>query len=476
MQQPTSFERAEQQADADAIRTRLAGARITPYWLDSVERPEPAPPLDEDAHADLCVVGGGYTGLWTALRAKEREPERDVVLLEGRRVAWAASGRNGGFVEPSLTHGRSNGELHAPEEVDELDRLGRENLDGLVQTVRRYGIECDLQEAGLLNVATEPHQLEWLEEGEDGQVLHGQQARALFDSPLNLGVQRSPRGAVLVQPAELAFGLRRACLELGVRIHEHSPVEGLRREGERMLVRLRNGSLVSARRVALATNAFPSPLRRYRMFTVPVYDYALVTAPLSPRQLESIGWPGGEGVADLGNRFHYLRLVRDGEARRILFGGYDAIAPYGRRIRPEYDARRASFERLAVHFAAYFPSLSEVRFTHAWGGAIDSCSRFFAFHATAHDGLVAYSAGFTGLGVAATRFAGDVMLDQLDGLETERTRLRTVQRLPKPFPPEPFASIGIRATMAALAGADRNEGRRGPLLRVLDALKMGFDS
>lgn len=476
MQQLTTFERAEQRADADAIRTRLAGARITPYWLDAVDRPEPLATLTSDANADLCIVGGGYTGLWTALRAKERDPGRDVIVLEGHRIAWAASGRNGGFAEPSLTHGSANGELHAADELAELDRLGHENLRGIVETIRRYGIECELEETGLIGVATEPHQLAWLDGGETGSVHIGQDARRVLDSPLNLGLERDPAGAVLVQPAQLAFGLRRACLELGVRIYERTPAVRLQERDGRMIVHSKDGATVSAERVALASNAFPSLLRRFRMFTVPVYDYALVTEPLTKQQRESIAWAGREGVADLGNRFHYLRLVRDGDADRILFGGYDAIAPYDRRIRPGLDARRASFARLAVHFAAYFPTLADVRFTHAWGGAIDTCSRFFAFHATAHEGKVAYSAGFTGLGVAATRFAADVMLDQLDGAETERTRLRTVRSLPKPFPPEPFASIGIRATMAALARADRQEGRRGPLLRALDAMKMGFDS
>jgi glycine/D-amino acid oxidase-like deaminating enzyme len=175
----------------------------------------------------------------------------------------------------------------------------------------------------------------------------------------------------------------------------------------------------------------------------------------------------------LGNQFHYYRLTAD---NRILWGGYDAIYHFGRAISPAYDQRPVTFQRLASHFFATFPQLEGIRFSHRWGGAIDTCTRFCAFFGTAFGGQAAYAAGYTGLGVGASRFSADVMLDLLGGEPTERTRLSMVRTTPPPFPPEPLAYLGIQFTRWSLDHADRNEGRRNAWLRTLDRLGVGFDS
>jgi glycine/D-amino acid oxidase-like deaminating enzyme len=223
----------------------------------------------------------------------------------------------------------------------------------------------------------------------------------------------------------------------------------------------------------LGTNAFPTLLRRLRLHTVPVYDYVLMTEPLSTAQLDAIGWAHRQGVGDTANQFHYYRLTAD---NRILWGGYDAIYHFGRAVRPGYDERPATFHTLAGHFFETFPQLEGLRFTHRWGGAIDTCTRFFAFYGTAFSGRAAYALGYTGLGVGASRFGADVMLDLLSGVRTERTELESVRRRPLPFPPEPLAFAGIQATRWSLQQADRNEGRRNLWLRALDRAGLGFDS
>ena len=463
-----------------ATHPSLSGARSTPYWLDRPEAPAALPPLSGATTADLAVVGGGFTGLWTALLAKEDDPGRDVLLLEAREVGWAASGRNGGFCAASLTHGLENGASRFPDEIAALERLGAQNLDDLEKAVARYGIDCDFERTGELEVATEPHQIEWLHErvaqargfGHDSVFLDQDEVRAEVNSPTYLaGAWHRDRNAML-DPAKLAWGLRRACLELGVRIAERSPVRRLRRDGDRVLLETEGGS-VRARRVALATNAFPGLLRRLRSFNVPVYDYVLMSEPLSAGQRAAIGWANRQGLADLTNQFHYYRITRDG---RILWGGYDAIYYFGGHVRDEYDQRTATFEMLAEQFFATFPQLAGLRFTHAWGGAIDTCSRFFAFQRTALGGRVAYSVGYTGLGVGASRFGGRVMLDLLDGRDSEALALRAFRSRPLPFPPEPVRYAGIQLTRRALARADERQGRRGPWLRTLDRLGLGFDS
>ena len=197
--------------------------------------------------------------------------------------------------------------------------------------------------------------------------------------------------------------------------------------------------LIRAQRVALATNAYPPLLRRLKHYVVPVYDYVLVTDPLTDEQWSRIGWSGREGISDTGNQFHYYRTTEDG---RILWGGYDAIYHSGNGFGPQYDHNRESYERLAEHFLQTFPQLRGIGFSHAWGGAIDTCSRFSAFWGTAHEGRVAYVAGYTGLGVGASRFGAATMLDLLDGRTTERTELEMVRTKPLPFPPEPVRSLG----------------------------------
>jgi glycine/D-amino acid oxidase-like deaminating enzyme len=230
---------------------------------------------------------------------------------------------------------------------------------------------------------------------------------------------------------------------------------------------------VRAARAALATNAFPGLLRRMRPYTVPVYDYVLVTEPLTAERLASIGWRNRQGIGDVTNQFHYYRLTAD---NRILWGGYDAIYHWRNGLRDDLDQRPATFEKLARHFFATFPQLEGVRFTHSWGGAIDTSTRFFAFQRGALGGRVAYSIGYTGLGVGASRFGARVMLDLLDGRDSEPLRLRAVRSRPLPFPPEPVRWAGIQLTRRALARADEREGHRGPWLRLLDRLGMGFDS
>ncbi|GGP61629.1 NAD(P)/FAD-dependent oxidoreductase [Streptomyces griseoincarnatus] len=460
----------------------LSEARPVSYWLDDPGRPAPEPALTGRTTCDLLVVGGGYSGLWTALIAKERDPSRDVVLVEGREVGWAASGRNGGFCAASLTHGLSNGLARWPDEIHALERLGARNLDAIEETVARHSIDCDFERTGEIDVATEPYQAEELRAWYDQIGAHGladgieyldaDAVREQVDSPTFLAGLYDRRGVAMLNPARLAWGLKRACLDLGVRVYEHTPALTLRQYGAGMSVRTPYGA-VRARRVALGTNVFPSLVRRVRAYTVPVYDYALMTEPLTDEQLDSIGWKNRQGLGDSANQFHYFRLSSD---HRILWGGYDAIYPYGGRVRAEYDDRPDTYARLAGHFFACFPQLEGVRFTHAWGGAIDTCSRFSAFFGTAHAGRVAYAAGYTGLGVGATRFGAEVMLDLLAGERTERTELEMVRSKPLPFPPEPFAWTGIALTKWSLARADAHEGRRNLWLRTMDRLGLGFDS
>jgi glycine/D-amino acid oxidase-like deaminating enzyme len=385
-----------------AIARSLAGALPRPFWLDQPDAPEPLPALAGSVTADLAIVGGGFTGLWSALLARERYPGLDVVLLEAKTVGWAASGRNGGFCSASLTHGLGNGLKRFPGELPLLERLGEQNLREIGETVAKYGIDCDFQPTGELALATADWQLDGLDEeavtarrlGHDVEVLDGAGARAELRSPLWVGGLKYTTGNAMVEPGRLAWGLRRACLAAGVRIYEHTQVTSLSRgpvgvgsaRNAGMLLRTPYGT-VRAAKVALAAGVpGGSLLRRIGAYTIPVWDYVLMTEPLSTAQAESLGWRDRRGASDLGNQFHYFRLTRD---NRILWGGYDAVYYNGGSIREEHVTRPATFAKLASHFFAAFPQLEGVSFTHAWGGVIDTCSRFCAFFGTAHAGRVA---------------------------------------------------------------------------------------
>ncbi|MEE4423466.1 NAD(P)/FAD-dependent oxidoreductase [Streptomyces bugieae] len=459
----------------------LADAAPTPFWLDDPARPAAQPALVGDENCDLLVVGGGYSGLWTALLAKERDPQRDVVLVEGAEIGWAASGRNGGFCAASLTHGLGNGLARWPGELAKLEELGIRNLDAIGEAVARYGIDCDFERTGEIDIATEPYQIAELKEAAEDAAKLGldrhtfldeDELRAEVDSPTFRAGLWDRDGVAMVNPAKLAWGLKQACLGLGVRIYERTRATALASEGMGMAVRTPYGR-VFARHVALGTNAFPSLVKRVRPYIVPVYDHALMTEPLTDEQLAAIGWKNRQGLSDSNNHFHYFRITAD---HRILWGGYDIVYRYRGGVRAEYDHHPETYEKLARHFFRCFPQLEGLRFTHTWGGAIDTCSRFSAFFGTAHAGRVAYAAGYTGLGVGATRFGADVMLDLLAGERTERTELEMVRSKPLPFPPEPLRWAGIGITQWSMTRADTHGGRRNLWLKAMDKVGLGFDS
>jgi glycine/D-amino acid oxidase-like deaminating enzyme len=458
----------------------LEDASSTPLWWVDSRQPEPRPALSGDEDVDLAIVGAGFTGLWAALLALEEDPARKVVVLEGKRVGWAATGRNGGFCSASLTHGVGNGLARWPDEMPLLERLGAANLDAIEATIRERGIDCDFERTGELDVAVEPWQLEDLSRlqrtmsglGQDVELLSAARTRALVDSPTYLGGLLDRHGVAMVNPARLAWGLADAIERAGGRIHEATPVRGLRSAGDRVALSTGSGT-VRARQVVLATNVFPSPLRRARAYVVPVWDHIIATEPLSRNQRNSLGWHGRQGVGDSGNQFHYYRLTRD---NRLVFGGYDALYYYGSDLSARRQRRPETEQLLYLHMLATFPGLQGVRIAHTWGGAIDTSTRFSASWQRAFGGRVVSVLGYTGLGVGASRFGAQVCLDLLAGRDNERTRLEMVRRPPLPWPPEPLRWLGIQMTRRSIARADEHEGRRDIWLRVLDRLGLGFDS
>ena len=466
----------------DATHSRDPDEPVS-YWLRG---PAPAidPPLEsgEALEVDVAIVGGGFTGLWTAIALTDTDPTLRVSVLEAETVAFGASGRNGGFCEASLTHGLANGIRHFPDELERLEREGIDNLRGLIAFTREHDIDCDLEETGVLSLADQPYQAEefraWVDEaaehGEHVEFLDRAAVQAEIHSPIwQAGLYRPPGRDVVLDPAALCRGIARVARERGVRVHERTAVTRLERRAGGVLVRTASGATVRAAQVVVATSAYSAWLRRLGSLFVPVYDYVLVSEPLSADERRAIGWARRQGLSDANNQFHYFRLTADD---RILWGGYDAIHYPGSRVGPELDRRPATFEKLEAQFFRAFPQLEGLRFPYRWGGAIDTTSRFTVTFGRTMGGRVTYALGYTGLGVGTSRWAAGVVRDLLLRPEEDRLRLRIVTSPPIPFPPEPIRSIAVDTVRRELDRADRDEGRRSVILRTLDALGIGFDS
>jgi len=459
----------------------LAGARPRPFWLD---RPDvalaAAPPQRGRSAADLVIVGAGFTGLWAAHQALDDEPGLDVLVVDSSGPGDGASGRNGGFCDASVTHGIGNGTARWPDEYPTLHRLGDENLAGLLADVDRHGIDAGWEAVGEIDVATADWQLDDLHAsaaahtaaGDEVTVLDARAVRAEVDSPTFVGGVWRHRGIGLVDPGRLVEGLRAALVARGGRLADHTPVTGLRRTAAGIAVD-GPGLQIDAARVLLATNAFPGLVPAIRRAVVPVYDHVLVTEPLSSAQRAAIGWTRRQGLSDGANQFHYFRLTPDD---RILWGGYDAIYHYRNRMGPAVESSEPTERMLAAQLLACFPQLQGLAVSHTWGGPIATTTRFALTAGTRWDRRVAWAVGYTGLGVGASRFGARVALDLLSGADNERTRLAMIRSAPIPWPPEPIRWTGITLTRRAIARADAHDGRRGPWLRVLDALGVGFDS
>ncbi|MBA2381257.1 MAG: FAD-binding oxidoreductase, partial [Chloroflexi bacterium] len=366
--------------------------------------------------------------------------------------------------------------------LEVLQREGVDNLGALIAFTREHGIECDLEETGGLAVADQAYQVDefkaWVDEaaewGEEQVFLDRDAVQAEVHSPLwQAGLLSSPEREVLVDPAKLVRGLARVAAERGVTIHEHTRVHSIDRRAGGVRLTTDDGAILEADHVVVATSAYSGWLGRLRTHFVPVYDYALVSEPLTPEQRESIGWRRRQGMGDANNQFHYFRLTADD---RILWGGYDAIYYRNDGVGPRFDLRPATFDKLESHFRRAFPRLDDLRFPYRWGGAIDTTSRFTVTFGQPMGGRLTYALGYTGLGVGASRWAAGIVRDFILRPDSDLLQLRFVRSRPFPFPPEPLRSVAVNVVRHELARADRNEGRRGLILKILDALGIGFDS
>jgi glycine/D-amino acid oxidase-like deaminating enzyme len=450
------------------------------YWL--AFRPAAAlRPLEGERRADIAVVGAGLTGLWAAIFLKQLDPAVDIAVVEQGVAAYGGSGRNAGMLSETIDHGHQLAIEHfGLDEARLLARLGRENVDEMLAFLRTRNIDCDYEPVGRLMVALSDRQLaeshRTVETAErlgvtSFRFLEGPRIRAELDSPLYQGGVQVSSGGIL-DPVKLVDGLRREAEGLGVKVHERSRIARLDRVpgGVRLIA---EGGSLTAPRVILATSAYthhllPALTARF----IPLYDYILVSEPLSPPRLARVGWRNRQGVTDGRTFFNYYRLTRD---NRILWGTSEAAYYGGNRVDPSCDHSEPHYESLRASFRRHFPPLADLEFTHAWGGAICSTTRMTPFCGAAMGGRVLYGLGYTGHGLGSTRLIGRVLAHQALGRPSPLLDLALVRRKPLPYPPEPFRTRAVDAVTRALRRVDAGE-TPNLLLKLLDFVGIGFSS
>jgi glycine/D-amino acid oxidase-like deaminating enzyme len=450
------------------------------FWLARAPR-EAETPLVGRVEADVAIVGGGLTGLWTALHLKALDPKRDVVIVERGVSAAGASGRNAGILTETIDHSHALAVAHFGEaEASLLATLGRENVRELLAFVDARGIDCDLDRAGQLHVALNEAQgadlLRTLEAArrlglDHYRLLSEDEAQAQIRSPRYVGALLDPR-AVVLDPVKLVRGLLREARRAGVQVFERTKVTGLLTDGAEVHLEAEHGE-VKTRKVVLATNAYTHQLLpRLRFRFLPLYDYVLVSEPLRPSQRMALGWAGRQAVTDGRAFFNYYRLTSDD---RVLWGTSEAAYYRGNRADESCDHSDRHYEELRRSFAWHFPGVGDLAFPYAWGGAICATTRFTPFFGSALRGRVHYGLGYTGHGLGTTHLAGKILAHRALDLPSPLFDLKLARRPPLPYPPEPLRSWAVGAVSRALRHVDAG-GRPGPLLRVLDAMGIGLSS
>jgi glycine/D-amino acid oxidase-like deaminating enzyme len=450
------------------------------FWL-ARRPPRECVRLEGRRTADVVVVGAGLTGLWTALFLRELSPGIDIAIVEQQVAAYGASGRNGGILSETVDHDHGLAIQHFGErEARRLARIGAANIAEMVRSLADQGIQCDYEATGRLIVALSSAQLRDARRqvevarrlGLEGfRFLDREQVRAKLDSPLYLGGVGIAGGGIL-DPVKLVDGLCSAAERAGVRVYQESRVEAVERVGAAIRVRTEEGR-IDAGKAVLATSAYthhllPGVTRRF----IPLYDYVLVSEPLTPEQHQAIGWSGRQGVTDGRAFFNYYRLTTD---NRLLWGTSEAAYYSGNRVDPSCDHSPSHYAALRRSFERHFPPVADLEFPYAWGGPICSTTRLTPFFGSALGGRLLYGLGYTGHGLGTTRIAGRILAHLALERPSELLDLALVRRQPFPYPPEPLRSWAVGRLTRALRRTDQGEPA-SLLLRLLDALGIGFSS
>ncbi len=429
------------------------------FWL-STRQYIPSQPLDHDLKVDVAIIGGGFTGLSTAYHLLKFSPGIRVALLEAEVIGFGASGRNAGFnmtlfgLTLSLTALRF-GKSKAREAHHYMERA----VDTVRDLVHELSIDCDYEHPGFLRVATSEkykariqHEIEIAHKlGLEGiEWMEKEEVQSQVSSPMFLGAWWEPRCGLL-NPAKLAWGWKDVITRMGVSVYEQTPViEIAKHAGTPAIVARTPGGSIFAERLVLATNAYSHLIPQIKRKQVPAFTHIVLTEPLSDYHFREIGWKNRQGIEDARNLVHYFRLTSD---NRLLMGGRDISLAYGDEM--DKDENPDIFSGLEADVKRIFPVLSDIRFTHRWGGPVSVTVDMAPAIGCIGDRRLVYSLGCMGHGVSLTHLNGRTVADLILDRKTDLTDTFFVNRKTIPWPPEPIRNLVSKAVLGYMHWEDR---------------------
>lgn len=449
----------------------MADWQTRSFWLE--HRPySPGDRLDGDLTADIAIVGGGFSGLWSAIMLKDADPSLDVVVVEQKVVGYGASGRNGGFAMTMLARNIHDLARKVGDDTARATHVAmRDSLRSIEKFAADEGIAADVSNTGLLTVSNGPEQdlriRQDVEAAErlgldDFHYLTGEQCRELLASD-RLRCGHWEDDSLLIDPAALTRGLRDAALRRDVRILESTPVDRIEEVQHRRVELGTPFGTVHADRALIATNAYAHAIPRLRRYLFTIYAYITLTEPLTEEQWSRVGWDRRMGVEDKRIMPHFFRPTADG---RILWGGRDA--PFcAQGPNPRMDRDPHIFDRLEETFRWTFPQLSDVRIDRAWAGPVCGTINCFATIGWLNPSeRVAYMAGYAGHGVGPTHLAARTVRDLLLNRKTELLDLPMAAKRPVPLPPGPLRPLFLNTAQHLLLRADDEGTDTSPMVKL----------
>jgi glycine/D-amino acid oxidase-like deaminating enzyme len=430
------------------MKDSIIGYGALSYWHDTAPTRPRSHRVEAGSCYDVAIVGGGFTGLWTAYHLLAQNPSLEVAIFEREEVGFGASGRNGGFAMTKIGHS-----LHqmvrdyGAERALSVQLAAEAAVQGLAATAEEEGIDCELRYGGLVTVATNQAQERKIRRDLAAAEQLGIDSLTSLDADQVHGVARSPtyrigiaeKHCAVLHPAKLVRGLADVVVKRGGVLFERSGPASVADEGSRVRIDCPEGP-VYADHAVISTNAWAAHDPRFGRQLVPMYTYLIATEPIGEDGFAKIGWTGWQGIEDKRVNLHYYRKTLDG---RILWGGRDNTITFGSEISPRHDRNERIFGLLRESFARTFPPLAGVRFTHGWGGPIAITPDFLPKFGSLSERLH-YGWGYCGHGVGPSYLGGQILTDLVSGKKTERTELLFVEKLTGHYPREPIRFVGAQ--------------------------------
>jgi glycine/D-amino acid oxidase-like deaminating enzyme len=450
------------------------------FWWDAIEEPLPSrPALAQDLQVDVCIVGAGFTGLWTAHSLASADPTLRIAVLEKEVAGFGASGRNGGWCSALFaTSDAALTRLYGLDAMRAMRRAMQSTVDIVGRSAAAEGIDCHFAKGGSVDVVrNEAQRSRALAEvdaarshgfsEEDLRWLTASETREIIGIDGALGATFTPHCAV-VQPALLARGLADAVERRGVNVYEHTEVTAIEpgTAGSSPVVRT-SGGTVRADVVVRAVEAWTSGLPGHERALVPVYSFMVATEPLSGEFWSSAGLASRATFADYRHMIVYGQRTAD---NRIAFGGRGAPYHFGSKVQPSFETEPEVHALLRHTLRELFPALSSSGFTHAWGGPLGIPRDWHSSVGLDRVSGVAWAGGYVGDGVATTNLAGRTLAHLITGTDSELTRLPWVGHVSRDWEPEPFRWLGVNAGLMTMRMADRSEERRGRPSRLAERI------